>query len=62
MTDTEQTAYDAANKEIERLKDEIEQLKDEMWEYLGLVKHWRTRTVRLMTIEQAHRRIEGEVE
>lgn len=62
MTDTEQAAYDAANKEIEQLKDEIEQLKDEMWEYMGLVKQWRNITVRLMNIEQAHRRIEGNVE
>lgn len=62
MTDTEQVAYDAANKKIERLKDEIEQLKDEMWEYMGLVKQWRNITVRLMNIEQAHRRIEGDVE
>lgn len=62
MTDTEQTAYDAANKEIEQLKDEIEQLKDEMWEYMGLVKRWRNITVRLIDIEQSHRRIDGDVE
>lgn len=62
MTDTEQAAYDAANKEIEQLKDEIEQLKDEMWEYMGLVKQWRNITVRLMNIEQAHRRIEDDAE
>jgi aspartate oxidase len=55
MTDTEQAAYDAAQKKIE-------QLKDEMWEYMGLVKKWRNITVRLMDIEQAQRRIEGVVE
>jgi len=62
MTDTEQAAYDAAQKKIEQLKDEIEQLKDEMWEYMGLVKRWRNITVRLMDIEQAHRRIGGDAE
>lgn len=62
MTDTEQAAYDAANKEIERLKDEIEQLKDEAWEYKGLVKQWREIAVRLMNIERVHHRIEGDVE
>lgn len=55
MTDTEHAAYDAANKEIERLKDEL-------WEYKGLAKQWRDIAVRLMAIERAHRRIEGNVE
>ena len=52
MNDTEQRAYDAANKRIRELSDELCLLSDELHFYRNLASRWHDIAYQLMSIDR----------